>query len=44
MEAVTQSENEATVLAVNAQNTVQQRHVKLGLQGKDARRNALGIE
>jgi len=34
MEAVTQSEGDATVLAVNAQNTVQQRHVKLGLQGK----------
>ncbi len=34
MEAVTQSEGDATVLAVDAQNTVQQRHVKLGLQGK----------
>ncbi len=34
MEAVTQSENDATVLAVNGQNTVQLRHVKLGLQGK----------
>jgi RND family efflux transporter MFP subunit len=34
MEAVTQSEGDATVLAVNARNTVQQRHVKLGLQGK----------
>jgi RND family efflux transporter MFP subunit len=34
VEAVTQSEGDATVLAVNAQNTVQQRHVKLGLQGK----------
>ena len=34
MEAVTQNENDATVLAVDAQNTVQQRHVKLGLQGK----------
>jgi RND family efflux transporter MFP subunit len=34
MEAVTQSAGDATVLAVNAQNTVQERHVKLGLQGK----------
>jgi len=34
LEAVAQNENDATVLAVNAQNTVQQRHVKLGLQGK----------
>jgi len=34
LEAVTQNENDATVMAVNAQNTVQQRHVKLGLQGK----------
>jgi RND family efflux transporter MFP subunit len=34
LEAVAQNENDATVMAVNAQNTVQQRHVKLGLQGK----------
>jgi len=34
LEAVAQNENDATVLAVNGQNTVQQRHVKLGLQGK----------
>jgi len=34
LEAVTQSEGDATALAVTAQNTVQQRHVKLGLQGK----------
>lgn len=34
LEAVAQNENDATVLAVNAQNAVQQRHVKLGLQGK----------
>ena len=34
LEAVTQSEGDATVLAVNAQNTVQLCHVKLGLQGR----------
>ena len=34
LEAVTQSEKEATVLAVNAQDVVEERKVKLGLQGK----------
>ena len=34
LEAVTQSDQEATVLAVNAQNQVEERKVKLGLQGK----------
>jgi RND family efflux transporter MFP subunit len=34
LEAVTQGEKEATVLAVNAQGVVEERRVKLGLQGK----------
>ncbi len=34
LEAVTQGEKEATVLAVTAQNLVEERKVKLGLQGK----------
>ena len=34
LEAVTQSEKEATVLVVNAQDVVEERKVKLGLQGK----------
>jgi RND family efflux transporter MFP subunit len=34
LEAVSQGNGEATVLAVNAQNVVDERHVKLGLQGK----------
>ncbi|HEY1470384.1 MAG TPA: efflux RND transporter periplasmic adaptor subunit [Candidatus Acidoferrum sp.] len=34
LEAVTQGEKEATVLAVNPQGVVEERRVKLGLQGK----------
>jgi RND family efflux transporter MFP subunit len=34
MEAVTQSSGKATVLVVTLQNVVEERHVKLGLQGK----------
>jgi macrolide-specific efflux system membrane fusion protein len=32
LEAVTRSGDDATVLAVNAQNTLEERHVKLGLE------------
>jgi RND family efflux transporter MFP subunit len=34
MEAVTQSNGDATVLVVNSNDVVEERHVKLGLQGK----------
>jgi RND family efflux transporter MFP subunit len=34
LEAVAQSNGDATVLAVNPRNLVEERHVKLGLQGK----------
>lgn len=34
MEAVTQNNGDATVLTVNSQNLVEEKHVKLGLQGK----------
>jgi len=34
LEAVTRDQGEARVLAINAQNTVEERMVKLGLQGK----------
>jgi len=35
LEAVTQNKNDATVLAVDPKNIVEERHIKLGIQGKD---------
>lgn len=34
LEAVTQNKNDATVLAVDSKNIVEERHIKLGIQGK----------
>jgi macrolide-specific efflux system membrane fusion protein len=34
LEAVTQNKDDATVLALDSNNVVQERHIKLGIQGR----------